>query len=60
MARWMGSSWLGSWLGLGSFLGDDVEAPVDAFVADVDVGTGDQRVDLALVLAAERIGCPSW
>jgi Transposase DDE domain len=41
-------------LGLGSLLGDDLDAQVDAFVADVDVGTGDQLVDLAPMLAAER------
>ena len=37
-----------------SFLGDDLDAQVDAFVADVDVGARDQLLDLALVLAAER------
>src|SRR5512132_887252 len=39
---------------LGSLLGDDLDAQVDALVADVDAGAGDQLVDLALVLAAKR------
>ena len=34
-------------------LGDDVQADVDAFVADVDRGTGDQLLDVALRLVAE-------
>src|SRR4029450_8756241 len=41
-------------LGLGSLLGDDLDAPVDALVADVDAGAGDQLVDLALGLATKR------
>src|SRR4029453_6908033 len=41
-------------LGLGSLLGDDLHAPVDAFVADVDAGAGDQLLDLALVLTTKR------
>src|SRR5918992_3576643 len=54
MATCAGRSRLGSSLGLGSLLGDDLDAQVDALVADVDVGAGDQLVDLALMLAAKR------
>jgi hypothetical protein len=43
----------GLWLRLGSLLGDDLDTQVDALVADVDAGAGDQLVDLALVLAAK-------
>jgi hypothetical protein len=32
---------------------DDLVAEIDAFVADVDAGSGDQLLDLALRLAAE-------
>jgi hypothetical protein len=32
---------------------DDLVAEIDALVADVDAGTGDQLLDLALRLAAE-------
>ena len=39
--------------GLGELLGDDVVAEVDALVADVDAGAGDQLLDLLLGLAAE-------
>jgi hypothetical protein len=39
-------------LGPRSFLSDDLDAPVDAFVADVDAGAGDLLLDLALVLTA--------
>ena len=40
---------------LGLFLfGDDVQADVDALVADVDRGTRDQLADVALALVAER------
>ncbi len=39
--------------GLGQLLGDDVVAQVDALVADVDAGTGDQLLDLLLRLSAE-------
>src|SRR5262245_532256 len=35
-------------------LGDDVVAELDALVADVDGGTGDQLADVVLALAAER------
>jgi hypothetical protein len=35
-------------------LGDDVEADVDAFVADEDRGAGDEFLDLTLALVAER------
>jgi len=45
---------VGLWLCLGSLLGDDLDAQVDAFVADVDAGAGDQLVDLALGVAAKR------
>ena len=38
---------------LGELLVDDVVAQVDALVADVDTGTGDQLLDLLLRLAAE-------
>jgi hypothetical protein len=39
--------------GLVALLGDDVVAQVDALVADVDAGPGDQLLDLLLGLAAE-------
>ena len=39
--------------GLGELLLDDLVAEVDALVADVDPGTGDQLLDLLLRLAAE-------
>jgi hypothetical protein len=38
---------------LGQLLVDDLVAEVDALVADVDAGAGDQLLDLALRLAAE-------
>ena len=38
---------------LGEFLLDDVVAEVDALVADVDAGPGDELLDLLLRLAAE-------
>src|SRR6266540_1990693 len=41
-------------LGLRWLLGDDLHAQVDAFVADVDAGAGDQLLDLALVLTTKR------
>ena len=37
----------------GELLVDDLVAEIDALVADVDAGTGDQLLDLALGLAAE-------
>jgi hypothetical protein len=37
----------------GQLLVDDLVAEVDALVADVDAGPGDQLLDLALGLAAE-------
>jgi hypothetical protein len=37
----------------GQLLIDDLVAEVDALVADVDAGAGDQLLDLALRLAAE-------
>jgi hypothetical protein len=37
----------------GQLLVDDLVAEVDALVADVDPGAGDQLLDLALRLAAE-------
>jgi hypothetical protein len=37
----------------GQLLVDDLVAEVDALVADVDAGPGDQLLDLALRLAAE-------
>ena len=40
--------------GLGQLLLDDLVAEVDALVADVDAGTGDELLDLLLRLAAER------
>src|SRR5581483_7015683 len=40
--------------GLGELLLDDLVAEVDALVADVDAGPGDQLLDLLLALAAER------
>ncbi len=40
--------------GVSQFLFDDLVAQVDAFVADVDAGTGDQLLDLFLRLATER------
>ena len=39
---------------LGELFLDDLVAEVDALVADVDAGTGDQLLDLLLRLAAER------
>jgi len=39
--------------GSGQLLVDDLVAEVDALVADVDAGPGDQLLDLALRLAAE-------
>ncbi len=39
--------------GLGHALFDDLVAQLDAFVADVDAGTGDQLLDLLLALSAE-------
>ena len=39
--------------GLGELLFDDVVAQLDALVADVDAGPGDQLLDLLLRLAAE-------
>ena len=39
--------------GLGELLLDDLVAEVDALVADVDAGPGDQLLDLLLRLAAE-------
>jgi hypothetical protein len=39
--------------GGGQLLIDDLVAEVDALVADVDTGTSDQLLDLALRLAAE-------
>jgi hypothetical protein len=43
---------LESW-GCGELLIDDLVTEVDALVADVDAGTGDQFLDLALRLPAE-------
>ena len=40
--------------GLGELLLDDLVAEIDALVADVDAGAGDQLLDLLLRLAAER------
>jgi hypothetical protein len=40
--------------GLGQLLLDDLVAEVDALVADVDAGAGDELLDLLLGLAAER------
>ena len=40
--------------GLGELLLDDLVAEVDALVADVDAGAGDELLDLLLRLAAER------
>jgi hypothetical protein len=37
----------------GQLLVDDLVAEIDALVADVDAGAGDQLLDLALALAAE-------
>ena len=39
--------------GLGELLLDDLVAEVDALVADVDAGPGDELLDLLLRLAAE-------
>ncbi len=44
----------GLFAGLGEALFDDLVAELDALVADVDAGTGDQLLDLLLALAAER------
>ena len=40
--------------GLGELLLDDLVAEIDALVADVDAGPGDELLDLLLRLAAER------
>jgi hypothetical protein len=40
--------------GLGQLLLDDLVAEVDALVADVDTGPGDELLDLLLGLATER------
>ena len=40
--------------GLGQLLLDDLVAQVDALVADVHAGTGDELLDLLLALSAER------
>src|SRR5450759_2061564 len=40
--------------GLGELLLDDLVAQVDALVADVDAGSGDELLDLLLALATER------
>ena len=40
--------------GVGEVFLDDLVAEVDALVADVDAGTGDELLDLLLRLAAER------
>ena len=37
-----------------AFLGDNVVAKVDAFIADIDCRTGDQLAHFVLALAAER------
>jgi len=39
--------------GSGELLVDDLVAEIDALVADVDAGTGDELLDLPLRLAAE-------
>ena len=39
--------------GAGELLVDDLVAEIDALVADVDAGPGDQLLDLPLRLAAE-------
>ena len=39
---------------LGELLLDDLVAEVDALVADVDAGAGDELLDLLLALSAER------
>ncbi len=48
--------------GLGELFLDDLVAQVDALVADVDAGTGDQLLDLLLALPAEgalqQVGIP--
>jgi hypothetical protein len=51
--------------GSGELLVDDLVAEIDALVADVDPGAGDQFLDLPLALAAEAtekllvtFGCP--
>ncbi len=40
--------------GLGEALFDDLVAELDALVADVDAGTGDELLHLLLALSAER------
>ena len=42
-----------SWAGAVELLVDDLVTEIDALVADVDAGTGDQLLDLALALAAK-------
>jgi hypothetical protein len=41
-------------VGVGQFLFDDLVAEVDAFIADVHAGAGDELLDLLLALSAER------
>src|SRR6201999_4178889 len=40
--------------GLGELLLDDLVAQIDALVADIDAGAGNELLDLLLRLAAER------
>jgi ATP-dependent Clp protease ATP-binding subunit ClpX len=49
--RQLGETDLGA---LVELLLDDLVAEIDAFVADVDAGTGDELLDLLLALTAER------
>jgi hypothetical protein len=41
-------------VGVGQLFLDDLVAQVDALIADVDAGTGDQLLDLLLTLPTER------
>jgi hypothetical protein len=53
ISRGLGRSSSAELARLGELLLDDLVAQVDALVADVDAGTGDELLDLLLALAAE-------
>ena len=50
---WLGKLGEAHLLGAGQLLFDDLVAQLDALIADVDAGAGDQLLDLLLRLAAE-------
>ena len=53
MSRGRGRLSRSSWVGLVELLVDDLVAEIDALVADVDAGAGDELLDLPLALAAK-------